>query len=681
MSTKISTEHLTRSAYVYIRQSTPDQVHNNLESQRRQYALVDRARNLGWNEVEVIDDDLGCSGSGSVRRPGFERLLASLCDGKVGAVFSIEASRLARNGRDWHTLLEFCSIVKALLIDADGIYDPSHVNDRLLLGMKGTISEMEVTTFRQRAQAAIEQKAQRGELFGTVAIGYVQTADRLEKHPDERVRSAIDLVFRKLAELGSARRVYFWLRDNKILAPVRGTTKQDPVDWEPARYHTLLHMIKNPVYAGAYAYGRNRASLCLKDGRKRVVRKKYANPEEWNVLIKDHHEGYIDWNRYSDNQAMIANNNNAMRPAVRGSVKRGIGLLAGLLHCGHCGEKLVVRYPRPDVVRYRCPGHILDQERQCCVDFSGGAADSMVCKQVLACLRPLSVEAALQAIDRVHNARDERAHQKELALKQAGYDVAHARRQYDEVDPANRLVAAELERRWNAALTKKAQLEDELGQLRQEAHPLQQDVRETLMSLGQDVERLWEHPACPVEHKKRILRTVLKDIIVRAEGDQLYFILHWQGGDHTEQILLKRKIGQHRYGTSMETVDLVRSLARLQPDFMIASILNRMGRRTAHGESWTTKRVCALRHYHDIDVYREGERQARGEMTLREGADILHLPERTMLSLIHRKRLPATQVCKNAPWTLYKSDVDAFLASHHDSPPHENDDQPSLAFQ
>src|SRR6266496_1567188 len=337
---KITADHLARRACVYIRQSTPGQVQHNLESQRRQYGLVDRARALGWQDIEVIDDDLGISGSGT-HRPGFERLLRALCNGQVGAVFSIEASRLARNGRDWHTLLEFCSVVGALLIDADAVYDPRLTNDRLLLGMKGTISEMEVASFRERAQAALRQKAQRGALVQRVPIGYVKTLDdRMEKDPDARVCAAIELIFRKFEERASVRQVYFWLDQQQIPLPVaRGPADAREVVWQPARYHAVLSVLKNPAYAGAYAYGRSKTVVRLDAGEKRVQRQVQRRREDWTVLILDHHEGYIDWDVYQSNQTMIAHNDNARGNAVRGPIKHGEALLAGLLRCGHCGAK------------------------------------------------------------------------------------------------------------------------------------------------------------------------------------------------------------------------------------------------------------------------------------------------------------------------------------------------------
>jgi len=660
---KVSADHLARKACVYIRQSTPEQVHNNLESKRRQYALADRARQLGWTDVEVIDQDLGYSGSGA-HRAGFERLLALLCDGKVGAVFSVEASRLARNGRDWHTLLEFCSVVGALLIDADGIYDPTQINDRLLLGMKGTISEMELATFRQRAQAALEQKAKRGELFRRVAVGYVRTADdRIEKDPDERVRAAIELAFRKFAELGSARQLYFWLCEQQIALPaVGGSVGAHQIVWKQPRYHSLLSLLKNPVYAGAYAYGRSKASVHIEAGRKRIVRHKHLKREQWSVLIPEHHEGYISWEAYESNQKLIANNANGMGDVVRGSVKRGGALLAGILRCGHCGAKLLAQYPGPTVIRYQCANYILDREASSCVSFGGLRADRMVAEQVLECLKPLGIEAAMQAIENLQGAEDERVHQKELALQQTRYEAARAQRHYEAVDPLNRLVAAELERRWDEALKFQAQLEADCEALQRERRAALSDTtRAQLLALGEDVRRLWDHPNSPPEFKKRILRTVLKEIIARSEGDTVRLVLHWQGGDHTELTLAKTRTGQHRYVTDTDTVELIRSLARIQPDCMIASILNRIGRRSAHGQSWNARRVCSVRHNHAIEVYREGERQARGEVSVSEAASMLGVTETTVLKMIRQKHLPATHACVNAPWILLREDVERHI--------------------
>jgi excisionase family DNA binding protein len=679
---KITADRLARRACIYIRQSTPDQVRHNLESQRRQYALADRARALGWQEVDVIDDDLGVSGSGT-SRPGFERLLRALCDGQVGAVFSIEASRLARNGRDWHTLLEFCSVVGALLIDAETVYDPRLTNDRLLLGMKGTISEMEVASFRERAHAALRQKAQRGALVQRVPIGYIKGSDdRIEKDPDARIGSTIDLIFRKFAELGSVRQVFFWLDQQQIQLPIaRGPEAMHEIVWQPARYHAVLSVLKNPVYAGAYAYGRSKTMVRLENGQKRIRRQRQRRREDWTVLILDHHEGYIDWDTYQSNQTMIANNDNARGAAVRGSVKQGEALLAGLLRCGHCGAKLLAQYPRPGVIRYQCSGYLLNRDHACCVMFGGLRADRLVSEQLLQCLTPLGSEAAIEALESLQCASDERIRQKTLALEHARYEVIRARRQYDAVDPANRLVAVELERRWNQALTTEAQLEAELASLQQgRERPLTDAQKRELLAFARDLPRLWEDPRSSPEHKKRLLRIALKEIVATSEGETIRLVLHWEGGDHTQVEFPKIRSGRHRYVTDDDLVEIVRKLARIEPDARIASILNRNRRRTAHGQSWTAKRVCSLRNNHAVPVYCEGERQARDEMCVSEVAAVLGVTPTTVLRLIQQKQLPATQPCVGAPWILRRADVEQCLTerNHPTIPPTANSDQLTL---
>jgi len=660
--TKIAAEHLARGAFVYVRQSTTDQVRNNHESRRRQYGLADRARALGWSTVEVIDDDLGRSGSG-VSRPGFEKLLAAICEGRVGAVVSIEASRLARNGRDWHTLLEFCGLVGTLIVDEDGVYDPRHPNDRLLLGMKGTMSEMELSVFRQRSLEALKQKAQRGELFVNVAVGYAKTPhdDRIEKDPDRRVQEAIALVFRKFAEMQTVRQVHLWLRQEHLLLPaVSHGPDGRRVEWKLPVYNTIHHMLTNPVYAGAYAFGRTGSRITIEGGRKRIVRGFRKERGEWEALIIDRHEGYISWVEFERNQRLIADNANGKSFMSRGSVRRGEALLAGLLRCGHCGRKLHVAYSGTNgsTGRYHCRGGQINHGGEPCISFGGMRVDRAVGAEVIERLQPLGVEAALAAAEMRRIESAEKQRQIEFALEQARFEAARARRQYDAVDPDNRLVAGELERRWNERLAAVRALEDECDALA--AAPtgsLSPPERGRLLALGADLERAWNAPGAASPTRKRIVRTLIEEIVARVEDDALNLVIRWQGGDHTALRVRKNRAGQHRWSTDTDVIELVAVLARQMPDQAIAAILNRTGKKTGRGNGWTRSRVCWLRNHRGITPYREGERAERGEATLDEAAAALDVSAATVRRMINEGLLPAHQLCKGAPWVIRADDL------------------------
>ncbi len=686
---RIEADHLAREAIVYVRQSTVDQVNNNVESRRRQYGLVERARQLGWADVSVIDDDLGRSGSG-VSRPGFEKLLAAICEGRVGAVVSIEASRLARNGRDWHTLLEFCGLVGTLIADEDGVYDPRFPNDRLLLGMKGTMSEMELTILRQRAHEALKQKARRGELFTSVAIGYVRNHhDRVEKDPDLRVREALALVFRKFEELQSVRQVHLWFRQERILLPaVCYGAEGRGLEWKPPVYNTIHHILTNPIYAGAYAYGRSISKTRIENGRKRVTRGVRVERPEWDVLIRDHHEGYIGWDAFERNQRLISDNANGKSWASRGAVRRGEALLAGLFRCGHCGRKLHVAYggTKGDVARYHCQGAFLNHGTKRCISFGSLRVDAAVAAEVIERIQPLGVEAALAALKERGREDAEKRRQVELALKQARFEAVHARRQYDAVDPDNRLVAGELERRWNERLKEERRLQDELDAFSATpSNGVTPDEREALMRLGADVERAWHAEGATIATRKRIVRTLIEEIVVRVEDDGLDLVIRWAGEDHTSLRVRKNRTGENRWRVDADVVNLVRAMARQMPDMGIAAALNRTGKTTAKGHSWTRTRVATLRNIHGIAVYREGERAERGEATLDEAAETLAVSPATVRRLIVEGALPANQICKGAPWVIRTADIQsAEVASAAErrrkhaprTPPSE--DQPAL---
>ena len=581
----------------------------------------------------------------------------AICAGTAGAVLAIEASRLARNGRDWHTLLEFCAFVDTLIIDEDGVYDPRLVNDRLLLGMKGTFSELELSILRQRSQEALRLKAARGDLHTTVAVGYLRGVnDRLEQDPDRRIREALSLVFRKFGEIGSVRQLGLWLRQERIDLPIVVHGPQGRVvEWRPPRYNTVHRLLTNPVYGGAYVFGRTGSRVRLEAGRKVITRGVVRRRDEWEVLIRDHHDGYISWEEYERNQRTISGNANMKGAMVPGSVRNGGGVLAGLLRCGHCGRKLKVQHNGlRGVARYVCnDADVNHATKKRCIAFGNMRVDAAVSAEVLRVISPLALEAAFQTITERERAGVEQLRQRELALEQARYEATRARRQYDAVDPDNRLVAGELERRWNECLVVVARIEDDIRSERDDQPAaLCDDERATLLALADDLPRLWNHPAASAETRKRILRAVINEIVVTVEPDRLHLVMHWQGGDHTRLEVVKNRTGQHRWKTDTATEELIRELARLLPDQSIASVLNRLGMRSAKGHTWTQVRVRNFRCEHQITIYREGERAERQELILHEAASRLGVSKMTVVRLIRDGLLPARQIGVGAPYVI-----------------------------
>ena len=683
---KIAPDHLSRQAFVYVRQSTRDQLRHHHESRRRQYGLSERARRLGWSDPVVVDDDLGRSGGGSAR-PGFERLLLAICEGRVGIVLAVEASRLARNGRDWHTLLEFCGLVSCLLADEEAVYDPRLPDDRLLLGMKGTMSEMELSLLRQRSLEALRQKARRGELFLGVAVGYVKVRhDRIAKDPDLRVQEAIGLVFRKFGEFESIRQVHLWLRQEDVRLPAVETSDDGRrVLWKLPVYKTVHRLLTNPVYGGAYAFGRTGSRITVENGRKRVRRGLPREREQWDVLIVDHHEGYVSWAEYERNQRVIADNAARYGSLTRGAARRGEGLLAGLLRCGHCGRRVHVAYSgvKGKCVRYSCRGARLNHgTKNWCIAFGGLRVDAAVATEVLRLLRPLGIEAALQAVGMREQEHADARHHAELALTQARYEADLARRQYDAVDPANRLVAAELERRWNDRLAEVQRQEERVAGVAV-AHPeaLSSEERDRLLALGADLETVWTHPSATAQTRKRIVRAVIEEIVVKLAAEHIELLLHWRGGDHTRLTVPRNRTGQHRWSTDATVGDLVRGLARQLPDRAIARTLNRLGKRTGRGNAWTEARVRTYRSQHGVPAYRPGEMAERGELTLKEAAGRLGVSTMSVLRLISDGTLVAQQVCKGAPWAVPEQQIVALATAAGSRPRTGRAGQEVLDFQ
>jgi DNA invertase Pin-like site-specific DNA recombinase len=666
MSEKIQPIHIERDACVYIRQSSMSQVRHHLEGQRRQYDLRERAQSLGFQRVVVIDEDLGRSGAGSVERPGFGRLLASVCSGQVGAVLALEASRLARNNRDWHHLIDLCAMAGTLVIDHDGVYDPCLLNDRLLLGLKGTMSEFEISLLRQRAMEALKEKIRRGLVLTQVPIGYVRTEnDSMEKTPDLQVQEAVAGIFRKFRELGSVRQVLLWYREEKLSIPALSRESGNrKVVWTEPVYPRIFGILKNPTYAGTFVWGRKGTRTSIVDGRARKTCGHHRPQEQWEVTIPNHHEGYITWDEYMRNQQQIRSNAgwNARMGGQSGATKNGPALLAGLLRCGRCGRALQVTYtmskrlgPLP---RYLCNGDRGRQIVRSCITFSGGRVDQSVAVEVLEALRPLGVQAALDALDRSEHQIDEKRRSIELALEKARYEANRIERQYQATEPENRLVAAELEKRWNNALRHVSEIERRLNEVRSAAPQLTQEQRAELLLLGDDLERVWDNPKAPIRLKKRILRTVLQGIIADTTDDPptVHLKLHWAGGTHTELAVRKNRTGYHNHINSEEVTELIRELALVCEDGAIVSILNRLGYRTGNGNTWTEKRVQHVRHGKGFPACPPADQ--RRWLTMQQAASTLGVSDAVVRRLVAQKTLPAKQIVKFAPWMIERTHLD-----------------------
>ena len=660
MNDKLQAEHLQRAAYVYVRQSTAQQVRTHRESQQRQYALADRARQLGFARVVVIDEDLGKSGSGLVDRPGFGQLLAAICGGEAGAVLALEASRLARNNRDWHHLLDLCAMTNTVIIDDHGVYDPKQINDRLLLGLQGTMSEFELSLFRQRARQAFEQKVQRGHAMWEVPVGFVRTEDdRCEPIPDQQVQQAVARVFRKFHELGSARQTTLWYRDQNILLPqVQPGTSGRDITWALATSSRVRQMLTNPCYAGALAYGRTTTKTVIADGRAHHTGRSRKPQEQWRVLQLDNHAGYISWEEYQRIQ-QILEANGAMRGGQAGGAAKGGGaLLSGLLRCGRCGRQMFVHYSGTTgrVPRYGCQGGRENRGSASCLSLGALRVDQAVAEEVLAAIQPAGVQASLLALEQLTNGQNDKREALRLALERARYEAGRAQRQYEAVDPENRLVAGELEKRWNTALLRVSELEQQLQAVCNEETVMTVEQKEHLLHLGQCLEEAWNHAAASPELKKRILRTVLHEVVINHsdDGSAHRLVLHWQGGVHTELRVQRNRPGHHRRVTDVNVIEIIRELSKVCIDATIAATLNRLGYRTGTGKTWRAHSVSSLRYTHRLPNYIKG----KDWLTVEQTAAALEVSETVIRRLIKQRLLPAHQVVESTPWIIARQNLE-----------------------
>ena len=656
MNPKITPDHLGRGAAVYVRQSTMGQVVGNTESRRRQYALVETARAVGFASVAVIDDDLGRSGSGLTERPGFQKLVAAVCAGGIGAVFCIEASRLARNGRDWHHLIDLCALAGALVVDPDGVYDPRLVNDRLLLGLKGTMSEYELSLLRQRGLAARDSKARRGELRFTLPPGYCWSeAGRIEIDPDERVGDAIRLLFAKFRELGSARQVFLWARQAALQLPVVvRNLAAHRLQWQPPAYHTVLQVLQNPIYAGAYAFGRTSQRTKAVEGRARTTSGHRKPMSSWSVLRRDNHEGYISWARFEENQTMILENAHMQRRASRKSARGGRALLTGLVRCGRCGRMMRVFYGMRSghAHRYQCRGDDAHVGAGLRVGIGGVRVDRAVAAKILEAVSDRAVEAAILAADRVAQGVRDVRQAVARELEEARSEAALAARRYDLVDPAKRHVARELEARWNAALERVAQLERRLAGLEADAASRPRIDRDALMGLAHDLPAAWNAPTTDARTKQRLTHMLVEEVVIDLDdaANEAVVVVHWVGGRHTELRVPRVRTGRHPADRRPGSVEVVRKLGGQWPDRELAVTMNRMRCKSADGESWTTVRVRELRERLGVAAFDPAE--GAETISADAAASRLGICIGSVHRLIREGILPASQPMPSAPWKV-----------------------------
>ncbi len=659
---KLTASHLRRQAFVYVRQSTQAQLERNVESTERQYALEGRALELGFGreQVVVIDEDLGISGSGSVERSGFARLAAEVALGHAGLVLGLEVSRLARNSADWYRLLDLCGVTDTLIGDSDGLYHPGSFNDRLLLGLKGTMSEAELHVLRQRLEGGIRNKAQRGELRRGLPVGLVWGEEDGEVllHPDEAVRGAITTIFERFAELGSVRQVWLWLRGEGIRFPLQRFPHSE-IQWVVPSYHEMHSVLTNPVYAGAYAYGKTRRERYVDEHGTPRTRIRRLPRADWEVLIWDHHPGFIDRQAFEANQERIARNTRPRAHDGGGAVREGAALLQGIAVCGRCGRKLKVHYDgrrgqqRP---AYHCPGSTLVEGRgRWCLRVGGVQIDEAVAGALLAALTPAGVKAALAAAEALEHDHDAALKQWRLQVERARYQAERAERRYRQVEPEHRLVARGLEREWEEALSALAAAEAELSlRERQRPRTLTPAEREQLLALGGDLGRVWSAPTTSDRDRKQLLRILIEEAIVDVDRERRHatLTLRWRGGALSElAVPLPRR--QPTIRTDEDTITLLERLAAHYPDATIAGILNRQGRRSATGERFTAIIVGGLRRYRGIPAYQPPAEQPDGELLpIGRAAQTLGIAPSTLHRWLNDGFVAGEQDTPGAPWRI-----------------------------
>jgi DNA invertase Pin-like site-specific DNA recombinase len=641
-----TSEQVRRLAVVYIRQSSPGQVANNIESRELQYEFVERAVSLGWDreQVVIIDQDQGRRGSQSDNRDGFQRLVAEVGLGHVGLVLGIEVSRLARRNADWYNLMDLCALTDTLIADGDGVYHPGDYNSRLVLGLKGTMAEAELHLIRQRLTGARLHKASKGELRLLVPVGLdYDTHGNIVLTGDEAVRAAIGEVFARFAALSSARQVLLSLRADGLKLP-RRKPGQQKVTWIEATYRAVHQILTKPAYAGAYVFGRIRQHKSVGEGGRVIVRSRLVAPDEWEVCIPGHHPSYIDWETYLENQQRMAANARVVQGGAGGAPREGSALLTGLARCGRCGRKMQVRYSAASRQRstYQCTRAAHQSgSNSACQRIDGRRVDQVVLDAVFHALQPASLRASAGALAHAEAEHEQRLRAFEAALERVQYDAERARRQFDLVEPENRLVARGLENEWEARLAEVARAEAALAEQRtRKPVSLTDEEAAWLERAGADLRAVFDADSTTMAERKQLLRTILTEVTVTVDSNtkEATLEIRFEGGACVERTVSPPRPGWHIPTTDEDTIELVRRLACHYDDRTIAQILSRQARKTATGLRFTRERVSALRQRRGIPAAPPPSPEAENGaviMSLTEARRELGVADRTLYRWLH----------------------------------------------
>ena len=666
---RITIAHRAKLAYVYVRQSSPGQVRHHQESTELQYRLVERAISFGWprERVHVIDDDLGKSGASSSDRHGFQTLIAEVGLGKAGLVMSLDASRLARNNRDWHQLLELCSLFGVLIGDSERLYDPCAYHDRLLLGLSGIMSEAELHQIKIRLHQGERQKAARGALRLPLPAGLIHTRDgRVTFNPDEEVQERLRLVFTKFHELCSARAVVRYLRSSNLLLPVRPLQGPAPHDvvWCPANSARVIQILKNPAYAGAYVYGRRRQDpLRRRPGSERIGTVAVA-PEDWSICLKDAHPAYVDWDEFMANRRQLTNNVARYDAGQPGAPRKGDALLQGIVSCGRCGSHMYLRYSGPEgnYPVYVCVVDQISEDRPKCQEVRALAIDAEVERLILEALLPDRIELAVAALEEIEKETSTMERQWSLKRERVRYDAERARRQYDSVEPENRLVARSLERVWEERLRRAEQIEQEYNAWRREqAVSISDSDRQEILTLGEDLPRLWNAATTTSADRKQIVRLVIKEVTLDQKRRRGYVWLRivWQTGSTSEHWFQRAVQDYARHADQDQLRQRITELNRLQKmDGEIAATLNEERIRTAHGTPFSGQVVHLLRKRWRIPTVKingtaeNPPRWPDGSYSVQGAAAILGITPQTVFDWLRKGRLTGKQLAKGMPWQI-----------------------------